>query len=392
MSIAQYLGHYAHPRLPHYTELPLPQRYARAICVPAAAEGNRFLPLLSSLARATESLSAPCLLFFLINSSSKDSLILNSNLETFKSLGADPSKDRQILTYSPFLDIFVMDAGSSAEKILRDGVGEARKLLADTALHYFARGAFASPWLRMLDADEEVAPDYLSDEQLDPQTSYTYPFRHVPSGDRLTDESTEIYEIYLHHYSAGLRRAGSPHDFFALGSILLFRFEHYALIRGFPSRNAAEDFYFLAKLTKIAPTRVLEGRSPLQIRSRVSDRVPFGTGAAVGKINEKLSYPYYDEKVFAVLGEKIQGLRRFCASGNWEDFAEVGDAFWGKEKAKMQALWKNFPKSEKRLKALMDYVDAFKTLKYLHWLRDTEYPSRNLSLSEARELYPQRLF
>ena len=50
---------------------------------------------------------------------------------------------------------------------------------------------------------------------------------------------------------SGLAWAGSPYAYQAMGSCIAVRPEAYAAVRGFPRKNAAEDFYVLDKLAKV---------------------------------------------------------------------------------------------------------------------------------------------
>ena len=71
-----------------------------------------------------------------------------------------------------------------------------------------------------------------------------------------------------------------------MGSCLAVRPEAYAAVRGFPRKNAAEDFYVLDKLAKVGTIARLAG-TPLLLEGRLSDRVPFGTGKALSDLVSK---------------------------------------------------------------------------------------------------------
>ncbi len=79
-------------------------------------------------------------------------------------------------------------------------------------------------------------------------------------------------------------------------------------MRGFPKREAGEDFYLLNKLAKVGTVLELaEGpdNEAIRIESRRSDRVPFGTGAAVNRITALADplgeFRFYDPSVFELL-------------------------------------------------------------------------------------------
>src|SRR6185295_2791724 len=107
-------------------------------------------------------------------------------------------------------------------------------------------------------------------------------FRHEATGDAALDGAHALYEVRLRYDVLGLASAGSPWAMHAIGSTLAVGVEAYAAVRGFPRRMAGEDFHLLAKLAKIGRV-VRAGGEPIRLRSRSSDRVPFGTGAAVAR-------------------------------------------------------------------------------------------------------------
>jgi hypothetical protein len=387
----KYLHNYGHSRVQSFDTSIVENVFECAICIPSCGEGNNIIPLLNSLAKSSQTAKKPSLALLLINSSSKDSHFLVSNLETFECLGADPSKDSHFLKYSSDFSILIVNASHPHERLLKDGVGEARKFLGDLALKLFIEKKIKSPWIRSVDADLEVPEDFLfSDSELSAESTYTYSFKHVKQQNSLVNEATELYDFYLHDYVEGLQFAQSPYDFYALGSILLFHLKNYVNVRGFPSRDAAEDFYFLNKLAKISRIRVLKNHRALDIKSRISDRVPFGTGAAVGKITEMGIYYFYDLKVYIALKEQIQRISTYNETLKWEDLSGPHERFWTAEKIRIERLIKNFKNPKQRLKALHDYFDAFKTLKFVHFLRDHHYPSLAVKIQEAQSFILQR--
>ena len=102
--------------------------------------------------------------------------------------------------------------------------------------------------------------------------------------------------------------AGSPYAFHTIGSTMAVSAVHYAKVRGFPKREAGEDFYLLNKLAKVGSVLELDvgtDDGAIEIDSRRSDRVPFGTGAAVNKItglaDPVREFQFYDPEVFGLL-------------------------------------------------------------------------------------------
>jgi len=80
-----------------------------------------------------------------------------------------------------------------------------------------------------------------------------------------------------------LRYAGHPHAFQTLGSSFAVRAGTYTAQGGMNKRKAGEDFYFLHKVIPLGNYGEINGTC-IHLSPRPSDRVPFGTGAAVRKM------------------------------------------------------------------------------------------------------------
>ena len=112
-----------------------------------------------------------------------------------------------------------------------------------------------------------------------------------------------------------MKFAESPYAFHTIGSTMAVNALNYAKVRGFPKREAGEDFYLLNKLAKVRAVIELtqdDDCRPIEIESRRSDRVPFGTGAAVNKITSLSDpvkdYRFYNPVVFLLLKRWLQAL------------------------------------------------------------------------------------
>jgi hypothetical protein len=275
------------------------------------------------------------------------------------------------------------------------GVGLARKIGNDMALALYAAGRLSSPWLHNTDADTVLPRDYF--EQIAAVSAGTacaiYFFDHEFEQDESLGEAARLYEISLRYYVLGLAWAGSPYAYQSMGSCLAIAPDAYAAVRGFPKKNAAEDFYVLNKLAKVGRIARLSG-SPLLLQGRASDRVPFGTGRAV---NDLVSNPHalsnfrlYHPLVFAHLAGWLDVLNAIARSGGQIERAlgvlPQGSPFFRTDLLEdalrrlhaFEAIRKAVGKSgdEKTLRRhLHTWFDAFKTLKLLHALRDAGLPS-----------------
>jgi hypothetical protein len=150
----------------------------------------------------------------------------------------------------------------------------------------------------------------------------TYPFWHRCESPPELADAMRRYEVFLRYYVLGLADAGSPYAFHTLGSTLAVHPVAYAKVRGFPRRDAGEDFYLLNKLAKVGPILQLDG-APLLIRGRSSHRVPFGTGAALKQILAAAArgegYRIYPPEVFLHLKVCLAALELLSADRGRED-------------------------------------------------------------------------
>jgi len=279
------------------------------------------------------------------------------------------------------------------------GVGLARKIGADCAFALINQGIVKSPWIFTTDADACLPADYFAATAAHEECSAViYPFEHVACGDAQIDAATTLYELRLHHYVGGLRRAKSPYAFHSLGSTLAINAAHYAAAHGFPKRAGGEDFYLLNKLVKLAPVKSLS-QPILQLRARASHRVPFGTGPAVEKLaacaDMRLQPQFYHDGSFDLLAIWLDFLNvcadelcRGTSAHHWREWLPAhtdtdnlalllqtidGDEF----EATLGKAQRQCRDAVALQRYLNVWFDGFRTLKLLHALRDAAFPLRN---------------
>lgn len=287
------------------------------------------------------------------------------------------------------------------------GVGLARKAGCDLAFRWITQGAIAGPWINSGDADAEFPADYFRQLNTLPEEAVAaiYPFRHIPGPDESCNTATALYELRLHHYRLGLEYAASPYALHTLGSCLAFKADQYAQVRGFPKRAGGEDFYLLNKLAKLGPVEKLSGHC-IDLQSRHSQRAPFGTGPAVAAISaadHPLQQPlYYHPACFEALrsllitipalqsdtdqhalSEQLKG----CGLETHLLSATITSAHsLGLEQA-LQHCRQHGKTAERFLRHFHQWFDAFRTLKFVHGIRDAGWPAQNLS--QLPELIPK---
>jgi len=276
----------------------------------------------------------------------------------------------------------------------QQGVGLARKLGADFAVYLKNNNQIVSNWIHSTDADAELPDNYFSVLNTHTTSQYkdcvavSYNFSHHCENKEI-NSANKSYESALRYYVAGMQFANSPYAFFTIGSVIAFKASDYVKVRGFPKRSAGEDFYLLNKLAKLGNIGFIE-ESVVLIEARESNRVPFGTGPTVSKVMELnrngLPYCYYNPQLFYELKLCLLHFETL-----WEQRFKFSDWLAKLSPESQQALLDNqfelFVNKQKNNnevqfnKQLLVWFDAFKTLKYLHSLRDSRYP--DISLNEA---------
>ncbi|WP_154221901.1 hypothetical protein [Marinicella rhabdoformis] len=268
------------------------------------------------------------------------------------------------------------------------GVGLARKIAADTALTLIQRKQIIKPWIFSTDADVvlpvgyfdvgyfDVSDDYSDDYNDDKVcTGISLPFEHVSDDLELLTYQQQ-YDFKMYYYQWGMKLIGSQYDYIPLGSTLIVSAEAYAKVRGFPVKSGGEDFYLLNKLAKLG--RIGQPETPVvKIQSRLSDRVPFGTGPAVSKYQASTSEPlYYHPKAFQIIKAWRLKLLAQYQDTHVMDSASTDESllndFWSWQKV-YETNCKQIKTEQRWQQFIHEWLDAFKLLKSVHQLRGT-YP------------------
>jgi hypothetical protein len=188
-----------------------------------------------------------------------------------------------------FFRLFIIDAGQP--QIKGWGVGMARKTGMDEALRRFDLIGRPDGIIVNTDADCTVSDNYFAALESDflnrkGMKGCSIFFEHPLEGEEYDDEvynSVRQYELHLRYYCQALRFAGFPNSYQTVGSSLGVRAIDYLKAGGMNRRQAGEDFYFIQKLVAAGGFFNLNSTT-VYPSPRVSGRVPFGTGAAVGKM------------------------------------------------------------------------------------------------------------
>lgn len=188
------------------------------------------------------------------------------------------------------------------------GVGLARKIAMDEALRRF-NSLGIDGIITGFDADSTCTPDYFTaiEEQFlksPATTGCSLWFEHPTEGNEYPQNVYDAivdYELYLRYYVEALRYAQFPYAYQTLGSSFAVRASVYAKQGGMNKRKAGEDFYFLHKIISLGNYAEVHNTTVIP-SPRESDRVPFGTGAAISKIlSSSNEYSTFNPAAFEIL-------------------------------------------------------------------------------------------
>lgn len=374
-------------------ELSSEKLFDYVVVIPAIQESRNIPHLLSSLLKNDESIFHKALFLFVVNnleSSSQEVKEDNQKLLQFlRSIIARNSLDKLAFdVLSKYLNVGVIDAASAGLEMpeKEGGVGFARKIGMDLALQHFDYSKPTSKILVCLDADCVVSENYLTELDKIGKQKYSagyFEYEHrLPDDD---DEKTAIitYEIFLRYYVQGLKYAASPYGFDTIGSTMFCDAESYIKIGGMNKKKAAEDFYFMEKLAKIADIKKISAAKVFP-SARRSWRVPFGTGQRINRFfaGTHDEYVLHNPKCFEILkkwhevffDENIHVAEIYLTKAKEIDTAIsdflVSQSFceaWTK-------IINETGKVDQLQKQKYFWFDGFRTMKLMHYLRDNAYP------------------
>jgi hypothetical protein len=277
------------------------------------------------------------------------------------------------------------------------GVGLARKIGMDEAINRFLLAENEEGIICCFDADATCTDNYLEEvynhfQNYPSQVACSIHFEHPIAGKDFSPDVYEYiidYELHLRVYKNALKYAGLPYAYHTVGSSMAVKAIEYCKQGGMNKRKAGEDFYFLQKFIQLGSvgelttTRVIP--SP-----RVSDRVPFGTGRAIGERMESKSATYnsYAMDSFHLIKNVVDALPKIYLedqqiAGLPSEFL----AFYSEDKllAVVQSVRNDTTNYTNFVKRFYRFFDAFQVLKFVHYLRDFHYPNQPVG-QVAKEL------
>jgi len=372
------------------------------IVIPAINEFKNIKNLIESISKNSKNhLSKTLILFIVNNCISADISIKQENLKSLNLL-------RNFINNNDFgLNIGFIDACEN-NKAIPDkicGVGFARKIGLDLSLNYFDYSNNSKKILISLDADCIVSDNYLEIIVEDFNRLNLHAgvvnFNHTLPEDTERKAAIINYEIFLRYYVLGLQYANSHFAYHSIGSTIVCDVESYVKVGGMNKRKAGEDFYFLEKLAKINKIYKVADATVFP-SARESNRVPFGTGQRIIRFlgNSQNEYLLYSSKSFEILRKWLLIFENEIISINISENLSNNLL----QKAKMvspflfdflneqgfEKDWNNILSNsnsyEQLKKQQISWMDGFRTLKLIHYLRDNVYPNINM-FNAVKELF-----
>ena len=267
------------------------------------------------------------------------------------------------------------------------GVGLARHQACTVGMSFVDE---AAPVIS-LDADSPVDPHYPSAifdymrQHRDFQAGHVN-FKHRHCGTVDEKRAIEVYERHLKRHRQRLEDANSPHAWYAIGSTILCTKRAYIKSGGYHVRRmAGEDFYLLQQLSKTGCRIEMIEDALVFPSDRVSDRVPFGTGKAVGDILESGRWLTYHDHCYRDLGRLLDVVEKGVATSAADILKNIPESCtdWLAGR-KFETVWpklrKNSRDNEMLLHRFHEWLDAFQTLKLIHFLSDNFYPREAMEI------------
>ncbi|HHB78397.1 MAG TPA: hypothetical protein ENK85_04105 [Saprospiraceae bacterium] len=349
------------------------------VCLPVLNE-PRLIRTLESLAQAKANYPYNVLILILFNhSATADQAVKESNQAAYLHFAQ---------AIRPMVNPrFSIQAHLLALPKKHAGVGLARKILMDEGVRLFALAENKEGILAAMDGDSTVAPNYFQaiddffrrHPKLEAASiHYEHP---LPKNERERRAIIQ-YELHLRYFVEAQKMAGLPTAYQTIGSSMAVRQSAYQLQGGMNRRKAGEDFYFLQKFARKGTLGNLN-ETTVYPSARISDRVPFGTGRAMGRLLASDStldthaLIIFDQIKLLLDGmpaiwnytvEQIEQFRQSMPPAVQAFLAENGFL------ERVLDAQKNTASPAAFLKRFYNWFDGFTMMKYVHFARDHYYP------------------
>lgn len=379
----------------YYKRLDLSQKLASIFVVIPCYNEPDILTTLNSLANCCPPNAEVSVLIVINDAENAPVETIAQNKSTSNTIVKWQSQHPQL-----FFDVQRILASSLPQKWA--GVGWARKIGMDEAVKQIEQNNLPDGIIVSFDADSTVLPNYLQTIEsafTDNPTKnfftirFEHPYNTLESGKSFR-EGIVRYELHMRYYRNAMQWSGYPHAIHTVGSCFALKASAYAKQGGMNRRKAGEDFYFLHKLVLLGNYGTINSTKVFPA-ARQSDRVPFGTGAAMKKWIEgspELNFTY-SLAAFKNLKPLLSAASHF-----WQIEPTEIESEFGNLHATLQSFCKNSQTIEKLIelrqncssvkvfeKRFFHLLDAFWILKYLNSAHETYYSRGDLQ-AEATNL------
>ncbi|MGL4982233.1 MAG: glycosyltransferase [Treponemataceae bacterium] len=352
-----------------------------AIIIPAYNEFPTFFETVASLEKAAALVQKKILLIIVINNTRECKAAVKEN---------NAALLLALKNYQSIIPIEVIDCTSNTKELPpKNGVGLARKIGMDFAIE------INTPLLACMDADTLVDENYFlaifdtfSQEITSLPSFGTTDFTHQIAQNATEQQAITMYENYLKTHSKKFQTIGYPYFPVALGPTIVCTQRAYIEAGGMNTRNAGEDFYFLQKLIKnnILSKKNLffSIKTCVHPSSRISQRVPFGTGQVIADYNKNQSEKKITNQHYKLLEDLISFFQLAAKlSYKNEDKISFEKEFSNLHLALQEFLSKeNFLEVRKNLvknnascknlyNAFLIWFDGLKAIQFFHFLDST---------------------
>ena len=379
-------------------ELRVRNKFTAAVVIPAICEYANIRRLLDSLLENDKEYFSSTLFIFVINNPASSSNEIKDDNEKSVCLlrsiiGKENSLNDKLIDkiISSGTNLALVDATSFGKELPEKdaGAGLARKIGMDLALTVFDYDSVNKKILISLDADCIVEKNYLSEivNSFNGRNLHAAVINYAHEICGAESEAIICYEIFLRYYELGLKFAGSPFAFHAIGSTIACDYDCYIKAGGMNKRKAGEDFYFLEKLAKNFPLERIDSTT-VHPSPRGSWRVPFGTGQRVNRYLSKVQNEYFLYNPVSLLIFK-KWLDVFLRSDNFGTKPLINSAEAIDTRLKDFLLNQNFEDDWNKILAnsatsiqinrqKINWFDGFRTMKLIHYFRDNGLPMINM--------------
>lgn len=292
------------------------------------------------------------------------------------------------------LKFFILNFENLPKKFA--GVGLARKIGMDEALQRFNQLDNPNGLIAGFDADALLQENYFIEIEKffdkNPKINgVSIDFQHPIEGndyDETIYKNIINYELHLRYFVEALRFANFPFAYHTIGSSFAVRADVYAKQGGMNRRKAGEDFYFLQKIIPLGSYGEINSTKVIP-SPRTSDRVPFGTGAAISKMieNNTNDFTTYSFDAFVLLKSFFEAVPKMFNSFSYNNIPEILESFLkiNKFESDYKKIKANSPKINIFEKRFYYWFNAFRVIKFLNFAHDNFYQRKEVK-NEAIKL------